>query len=989
MAKQCLVNKNTKGDITTVMVPNPTNIESISSKIAQKYNVLLNKLGFLLNNNSTSAVKVYGDLDKIAKLSGMTMAVTRNKNYKIYTDLLTNTIYVNQDTVITQDDIDSMLSKIYEKYKTKDLSQISKKIIQTRDKLVFKESKEANFSKLNKSRAVEEVFNSFIEGADYVEVTSNLGENRIFYDNQDQYPDSDIKEMDGTIFKVKSTIIGSKMGASNFNKIGDVDISQKVKHSLTAYNGRTIQNILDYWTEVWSNDKVLTESASTRIEKMSSDVYIELSNETPYMGVSPYDNYSISKDSVNPVLQNVKYITRSIIDTDPQAVKEAVENAKDYEEWLVNVSPANVDRIIFKNSEDAEKYGKQLNDRWGIEVATNFKSDNVGNYQIEGLPELNIKYLYGIAYNLYDSDFNEYSLSNDLMDQNLFYITNDSGSIIKELNRDEYLKIKSDISEKVREYIDQRNDLKTVFPKKIAQDIMFQNENSNDNLEQTPQEILKGVTDILLEKGLVDSVKTMTPSELQQVLIDLGINENIARQVDVWHGSSHIFDKFSTSAMGTGEGVQAFGWGLYFTDLKGIAKDYATKLGTNRVEPELHIDGEVIRYLPIGNLLGVPFRDINDVYNNYEHYLNISVQSKKDSNLYSRINNSNYKKHVEDSIDYTRKIIKNIESIQLGTKEGIIEEIPGYNENKGRNLYNVSLHQGKDPSEYTWLEWDRNVSEDIKKKLMPEILKANSKLGIKVNSEDDVMKEDFNGEALYRIFTDNLGSDKQASLFLLENGIDGVKYPAESLSRGATSDTARGFNYVVFDENAITINEKIQFQNELDKAGLKIVPNGFYRPSTREIYLNSENPNILETTIHEFSHPFLQWMRDNKPAHYQAGLKLLETNSTEAQPYIDQVRRTQPSLKEGSQEFYEEVLAEIVSSNGINLINSVKNNSVKKWLSQFWDIIKKGLNIFEITPNDISKMTLREFADIINISLYNQNESIERLIDLNIIERIC
>ena len=32
----------------------------------------------------------------------------------------------------------------------------------------------------------------------------------------------------------------------------------------------------------------------------------------------------------------------------------------------------------------------------------------------------------------------------------------------------------------------------------------------------------------------------------------------------VWHGSPHKFDKFDSSKIGTGEGAQAYGHGLYF-----------------------------------------------------------------------------------------------------------------------------------------------------------------------------------------------------------------------------------------------------------------------------------------------------------------------------------------------------------------------------------------------------------------------------------------
>jgi len=34
----------------------------------------------------------------------------------------------------------------------------------------------------------------------------------------------------------------------------------------------------------------------------------------------------------------------------------------------------------------------------------------------------------------------------------------------------------------------------------------------------------------------------------------------------VWHGSPHLFDKFDISKIGTGEGAQAYGHGLYFAE---------------------------------------------------------------------------------------------------------------------------------------------------------------------------------------------------------------------------------------------------------------------------------------------------------------------------------------------------------------------------------------------------------------------------------------
>jgi hypothetical protein len=46
----------------------------------------------------------------------------------------------------------------------------------------------------------------------------------------------------------------------------------------------------------------------------------------------------------------------------------------------------------------------------------------------------------------------------------------------------------------------------------------------------------------------------------------------------VWHGSPHKFDKFDASKIGTGEGAQAYGHGLYFAETPDVAKGYRDKL---------------------------------------------------------------------------------------------------------------------------------------------------------------------------------------------------------------------------------------------------------------------------------------------------------------------------------------------------------------------------------------------------------------------------
>jgi hypothetical protein len=55
--------------------------------------------------------------------------------------------------------------------------------------------------------------------------------------------------------------------------------------------------------------------------------------------------------------------------------------------------------------------------------------------------------------------------------------------------------------------------------------------------------------------------------------------------IRAYHGSPHDFDKFDLGKIGTGEGAQAYGHGLYFAENEGVARNYRDALaGAQRVE---------------------------------------------------------------------------------------------------------------------------------------------------------------------------------------------------------------------------------------------------------------------------------------------------------------------------------------------------------------------------------------------------------------------
>lgn len=247
--------------------------------------------------------------------------------------------------------------------------------------------------------------------------------------------------------------------------------------------------------------------------------------------------------------------------------------------------------------------------------------------------------------------------------------------------------------------------------------------------------------------------------------------KNIEAQVEAWHGSPYRFDKFSLSKIDSGEGAQFFGWGLYFTDLKNIAEAYAKGVGSSKSFFLRAIDQSDLSF-KAKSLARYYYIDSSD-----------RIEAVKILMHYKKRSEGKLAEAFDEAINFIKRYYPT------------------------RNLYKVSLHEGKTPKQYTWLEWDRPVNKQVYSKVYNALSESEKK-----DFDNYLENLEIDGEQFYSALLLAFGGSKEASLFLLKNGVDGVKYPAESISRGATSDTARGFNYVVFDENAVNIQEAIQFQ---------------------------------------------------------------------------------------------------------------------------------------------------------------------------------
>jgi hypothetical protein len=74
-------------------------------------------------------------------------------------------------------------------------------------------------------------------------------------------------------------------------------------------------------------------------------------------------------------------------------------------------------------------------------------------------------------------------------------------------------------------------------------------------------------------QGTARTVPAMTDAGLARVALEPAGLRSVPG-LRAFHGSPHDFDRFDLSKIGTGEGGQAYGWGLYFAEAEDVARSY-------------------------------------------------------------------------------------------------------------------------------------------------------------------------------------------------------------------------------------------------------------------------------------------------------------------------------------------------------------------------------------------------------------------------------
>ena len=241
----------------------------------------------------------------------------------------------------------------------------------------------------------------------------------------------------------------------------------------------------------------------------------------------------------------------------------------------------------------------------------------------------------------------------------------------------------------------------------------------------------------------------------------------VGMEETAYHGGPHDFDQFGLEHIGTGEGAQAYGWGLYFASRRGVAEWYRDKL-SRRMGRAFFVDGKQVGAGWIGHMAlstahqNVPFKTTN-FFSGLETYHWYSERFRQDvvSALMEMEDDITKGQTPVEAFDLVSDFwLKKeppypdeAESVER-LREGFREYLRGVTTAKPGRLYTVDI-----PGPDNLLDWDAPLSEQ------PEKVKAAlASLGI----EDKAPKLEWRSEGdRHRLYVvDGTGQDRGTGEYL-------------------------------------------------------------------------------------------------------------------------------------------------------------------------------------------------------------------------------
>lgn len=154
-------------------------------------------------------------------------------------------------------------------------------------------------------------------------------------------------------------------------------------------------------------------------------------------------------------------------------------------------------------------------------------------------------------------------------------------------------------------------------------------------------------------------------------------NPNIYYQ-RAWQGSPHLFDKFALSAIGTGEGAQAHGWGLYFAQVRAIGEKYRTALLQNRIT-EVSVGGKKYTKRGLFSFFGEDQKPIDGALRHAVFFLSRNknkteaIKGLRASYVAAKETSPGYAQQLVQAIKIVQS--KDTKKIQSGSKNGQLYEV--------------------------------------------------------------------------------------------------------------------------------------------------------------------------------------------------------------------------------------------------------------------------------------------------------------------------
>ncbi|MBQ1808350.1 MAG: hypothetical protein IIZ87_02320, partial [Selenomonas sp.] len=331
--------------------------------------------------------------------------------------------------------------------------------------------------------------------------------------------------------------------------------------------------------------------------------------------------------------------------------------------------------------------------------------------------------------------------------------------------------------------------------------------------------------------------------------------ENEILNQRAWHGSPYDFETFDLGAIGTGEGAQVHGWGLYFAANRAVSEEYKDVLGQGRGKI-LYIDGKEHEW----STDNVKDKAMKALISTVRNVGDVSKVRQKLEKLKQTEDVKQALKYLDEgrvNVDYPGKLFE----VEIPDNDVLLDEQKTFSKQPEKvravilkllgegNIIKKFEKHGKEAKEIAEKIIDTNIAYEDTYDLFNQLsdMQIDDDLIDRLDKIRGKLDRYSTGDEFYRYLSMKEGGPKYASELLNKNGIKGITY------EGGID----GRCFVVFDDKAIDVIEKYnqEVRNQQIKGQTSLRANGKRIVSILETADES-------TFMHEMSHVFLYDLQD-------------------------------------------------------------------------------------------------------------------------------